>query len=807
MGLSTGYRLGPYEIVSPLGAEGMGEVYKARDTRLERTVAVKVLPSHLAASVDVRQRFEREAKTISQLSHPHICALYDVGSQGETEYLVMELLEGETLSDRLAKGPLALEQTLRYGTEIADALDKAHRQGIVHRDLKPANVMITKSGVKLLDFGLAKAMAPVSPQSSLTALPTQQGLTQEGTILGTFLYMAPEQLEGKDADARTDIFAFGAVLYEMATGKKAFSAASQASLITAIMSSDPPSISSIQPMSPPLLDRVVKKCLAKDAEDRWQNAADLGSELKWIGEAGSQSGVGAPVLASRGRSLRLSWIAAGVFAIAAAASREMKPERGKMKLRRWVVCFCLMGIALSGAAARAQDDVAARIAGAALTRGGASAFLETLTDTVGGRVTGSPQNRAASELILAALKQAGYANARFEEYPMEARWQRGPASGRIVAPIDRAIVVGSYAWVPGTASEITGPLVDLGTPTSADWMPPAERVRGAAVLIDPQKIGNDPAFVSRSGLAKKLAAAGAAAMLLPSDKPGRMVYTSAFGFYPRGPLPVISVAKEDALLLQRLLAKGPVKLALDVRNTFDTAPYKERNVIADLPGASADDVVLVGAHFDSWDPAQGADDDGSGVAAVLEVARILKSLNLTPKRTIRFAFFSGEEEACLGSRAYVTMHEKELDRLSAVLVMDSGAGKPRGVELHGRADLEPAVKQALAPLASFNATGTTLDASFDRDHAPFMVVGVPALTLWVEPGTYDDHHHTVIDTFDKVDPHWLAVDTAVVGIAAWGLANSAGPIGRRLSPAEAAELLKTSGVASTKQMVYGASAR
>ena len=299
----------------------MGEVYRARDTRLERTVAVKVLPQHLSASPEVRQRFEREAKTISQLSHPHICALYDVGREGETEYLVMELLEGETLSDRLAKGPLPLEQTLRYGTEIADALDKAHRQGIVHRDLKPANVMLTKSGVKLLDFGLAKAMAPATQQSSLTALPTQQGLTQEGTILGTFQYMAPEQLEGKDADGRTDIFAFGAVLYEMATGKKAFSAASQASLITAIMSSEPAPISSVQPTSPPALDRVVRTCLAKDAEDRWQSASDLKRELRWIGE-GSQSGALAqPAAAARRKGgSGIAWSVALVCAAAALAA-------------------------------------------------------------------------------------------------------------------------------------------------------------------------------------------------------------------------------------------------------------------------------------------------------------------------------------------------------------------------------------------------------------------------------------------------------------------------------------------------------
>jgi eukaryotic-like serine/threonine-protein kinase len=313
MAVSAGTRLGPYEILAPIGAGGMGEVYRARDTRLERTVAIKVLPPRLSSSPQGRQRFEREAKTISQLSHPHICALYDVGREGETEYLVMELLEGETLSDRLVRGPLPLGQTLRYGVEIADALDKAHRQGIVHRDLKPGNVMLTKTGVKLLDFGLAKAIAPAPTQGSLTALPTQQqGLTQEGTIVGTVQYMAPEQLEGKDADARTDIFAFGATLYEMATGKKAFTGASRASLVASILSAEPPSISSIQPMSPPALDRVVKKCLAKDPEDRWQNAADLGSELAWIGESGSQTGV-APSVAPR----RRSWLPWGVAALAA----------------------------------------------------------------------------------------------------------------------------------------------------------------------------------------------------------------------------------------------------------------------------------------------------------------------------------------------------------------------------------------------------------------------------------------------------------------------------------------------------------
>jgi serine/threonine protein kinase/Tol biopolymer transport system component len=332
MTLATGTRLGPYEIVGPLGAGGMGEVYKAKDTRLERSVAIKVLPQHLSASPEVRQRFEREAKTISQLSHAHICALYDVGNQDGVEYLVMELLEGETLSDRLARGALPAEPTLRFGQEIADALDKAHRQGIVHRDLKPGNVMLTKSGVKLLDFGLAKAMAPPVQASGVTSLPTVMGsanenLTAEGTILGTFQYMAPEQLEGRDADARTDIFAFGCVLYEMATGKKAFSGASQASLISSIMKEDPAPISTVSPMAPAALDRVVKRCLAKDPEERWQNAADLKSELKWIAEGGSQSGIPSPVVTTATRP-RLSWApwAAGLVlaALAFFAGRSLR---------------------------------------------------------------------------------------------------------------------------------------------------------------------------------------------------------------------------------------------------------------------------------------------------------------------------------------------------------------------------------------------------------------------------------------------------------------------------------------------------
>jgi hypothetical protein len=268
----------------------MGEVYRARDTRLDRTVAIKILPDHLADRAELRERFEREARTVGSLNHSHICTLHDIGRQDGTDYLVMEYLEGETLAQRLTKGPLPLDQVLRYAIEIADALDKAHRKGITHRDLKPGNIMLTKSGTKLLDFGLAKLKQEVAPANvQLSQLPTAgDPLTAQGTIVGTLQYMAPEQLEDKEVDARTDIFAFGTVVYEMATGKKAFEGKSQASLIAKILETDPPPISSLQPMTPPALDRLVKKCLAKEPEKRWQAASDVCDELKWIAEGGSQ---------------------------------------------------------------------------------------------------------------------------------------------------------------------------------------------------------------------------------------------------------------------------------------------------------------------------------------------------------------------------------------------------------------------------------------------------------------------------------------------------------------------------------------
>jgi len=308
MGLSSGIKLGPYEIVAPVGAGGMGEVYRARDTRLDRTVAIKILPEYLSCNAEAKQRFDREARAISSLNHPNICHLYDIGSQDGTDYLVMEFLEGETLADRLRRGAMPLNEIFRVGIAVAEALSVAHRQGLVHRDLKPGNIMLTEScGVKLLDFGLAKAAGTACAPNSApllsavatvnSASPQLSPLTTAGALVGTIQYMSPEQIEGREADARSDIFAFGAVLYEMVTGRRAFEGKSQISVASAILEKEPQPIKEIQRSAPAALDHLIRTCLAKNPEERYQSALDIKLQLRWIAEIG---------IAETGQDLRTS---------------------------------------------------------------------------------------------------------------------------------------------------------------------------------------------------------------------------------------------------------------------------------------------------------------------------------------------------------------------------------------------------------------------------------------------------------------------------------------------------------------------
>jgi serine/threonine protein kinase len=306
MALLTGSRLGPYEIISLLGAGGMGEVYRAKDTRLDRTVAIKVLPSHLSSDPELKQRMEREARAISALQHANICTLHDIGAQDGIDFMVMEYLEGQTLAARLEKGPLPLDQVLKVGTEVAQALDKAHRHGIIHRDLKPANIMLTKAGAKLMDFGLAKpklsiasqavgTFTPSTPTMNLASLTSVASpLTQKGSMVGTFQYMAPEVLQGAEADARSDIFSLGCVLYEMVTGHHAFEGKSQLSVLTAILEKEPEPVSVMCPLTPPMLDRLILACLAKDPADRIQTAHDVAMNLRWAAEAAPSDNAKSP---------------------------------------------------------------------------------------------------------------------------------------------------------------------------------------------------------------------------------------------------------------------------------------------------------------------------------------------------------------------------------------------------------------------------------------------------------------------------------------------------------------------------------
>ena len=313
--LTRGMRLGVFDVESFVGAGGMGEVYRARDTRLDRHVAIKVLSPDAATDPRGRARFAHEARAIARLSHPRICALHEMGHQDGVDFLVMEYLEGETLAARLRKGPMPLTQALRTAVEIAEALAAAHAQGIVHRDLKPSNVMLTAGGAKLLDFGLARLRAPAGSASSPASRAFPSSQTAPGLIAGTLPYMAPEQLEGNEVDARADIFAFGAVLYEMITGRKAFEGTSQASVISAILSSDPPAVAVLQPLTPPALDQVIHNCLAKDRNDRWASAHDVRLQLDWIAGHPSAVTVAAGVAQNRRREL-LAWTIAAMAGLA-----------------------------------------------------------------------------------------------------------------------------------------------------------------------------------------------------------------------------------------------------------------------------------------------------------------------------------------------------------------------------------------------------------------------------------------------------------------------------------------------------------
>ena len=383
--LAPGARLGPYEILGPLGAGGMGEVYRARDVRLDRTVAVKVLPAHYARNPEQRARLEREGRAVSRLNHAHICALYDIGQQDGVDFLVIEHLEGQSLAERLKAGPMPLDQVLRYGIEVAQALHAAHQEGVVHRDLKPGNLMLTRSGAKLLDFGLAKVTGPVA---SAVSAPS---LTTEGLIVGTFQYMAPEQLEAREADARSDIFALGLLLFEMTTGRRAFQGGSQASLVAAILKDDPPSLTALRPAAPAALERLVRACLAKDPDDRVQSAHDVMQELRWIQEDLSRQ-VPPPAIRAARRE-RLAWavalaVLAAVFFLWPRRPAEA-PAFERLTFRRGTI-----------ESARFTPDGQAIVYGAA--------WAGTPVEVFAGRV-GSPESRplgfAGAELL--AVSAAG----------------------------------------------------------------------------------------------------------------------------------------------------------------------------------------------------------------------------------------------------------------------------------------------------------------------------------------------------------------------------------------------------------------
>jgi serine/threonine protein kinase/Tol biopolymer transport system component len=485
MGLSPGTRLGPYEIAAPLGAGGMGEVYRARDTRLDRTVAIKILRSSLASSPELKQRFEREARAISQLNHPHICTLYDVGHENGTDFLVMEFLEGESLADRVRRGALPLADVVEIGIEVAEALDKAHRAGILHRDLKPGNIMLTKTGAKLLDFGLAKplnAMAPAASGSgsapSFTAAPTLTGpspvspLTTQGTVLGTIQYMSPEQIRGKEADARSDIFSLGSVLYEMATGQRAFQGTSQIKVASAILEDDPQPVRTVQPKVSSALDHVVSTCLAKNPDERWQSAADVKSELEWIRSTGDKAET-----PKEAASSRLRWLVAGcglllAFSWAYLAYLELQPKpvfRTSLLAPEKTIYFTTSGD--SGAPVLSPDG--SRLAFVARdSRGVLSLYVRTLDSLTAQPLAGT--EGAVHPFWAADSRNIGFfADGKLKRINANG----GPTQELAIASRGRGGAWnrdGTILFTPGTTDSLMRVPAGGGTPTTASRMAPGE---------------------------------------------------------------------------------------------------------------------------------------------------------------------------------------------------------------------------------------------------------------------------------------------------------------------------------------------
>jgi eukaryotic-like serine/threonine-protein kinase len=525
MTLTAGTRLGPYEIQSLLGAGGMGEVYRARDTRLDRVVAVKVLASHLSSSPELKQRMEREARAISSLNHPHICQLYDIGSQDGTDFLVMEFLEGESLTEKLRKGGLPLAEVLKIGIDVAEALAVAHRSGIVHRDLKPGNIMLTAGGAKLMDFGLAKPLGlqPAAPGSgtappSFTAVATLSGpsplspLTTAGSIVGTIQYMAPEQIEGKEADARSDIFAFGAVLYEMVAGKRPFSGKSQISVASSILESDPAPISALKPSTPPAFEHVVTTCLQKNPEERYQSAQDIKLELQWIAADRPAPAVATETPAPSKKKERIGWAAAVVAAIVlggAAAIFFYHPAQSVRSIRAVIDPPEKTSLNLTGDSAGPPvlSPDGASIAFAATAADGKTALWVRPTNTLEARMLPgtagamfpfwSPDSRSVGFFAETKLKTIDLSGGT-AQVVCDAVLGRGAAwgpgdvilfSAGPIAPLMRVNASG------GTPSAFT--TIDAAQHTSHRWpffLPDGQHVLYLAMHHDPTKSGNNTIY-------------------------------------------------------------------------------------------------------------------------------------------------------------------------------------------------------------------------------------------------------------------------------------------------------------------------